>query len=96
MRKTYPRRHILEKEAIVVVFLYIVEKGKTHSRNIMRDLPVAQTAAFATVKRLKEARLIKETQQHTFPFTKVLEPTEAGKQVADHLQEINKILEAAS
>ena len=89
---THPQRHPLEGEGNIIILLFIGKEGQATKADLERNLPVSQTLAFSATERLKNAGLIEEVKQETFPFSKILRPTEKGRAVAYHLAAIDSLL----
>jgi len=83
----------LEQKGSTEFLLYLFNKKKVKVSDALRDLNVGQSALYSVLKKLKDANLIAEERSDRFPFTRIFVLTEKGQRVAEHLAEIEKILE---
>jgi len=83
----------LEKKAALQILVYLGTHESATRTDLKNNVKAGLDTIYSTFPILNSLDLVYEEVRETFPFTVTLKLTEKGKQVAQHLVEIDKILE---
>jgi len=83
----------MEKRAVLQILAYLYKVEKATRTNLRDNINAALKSIYSTLPVLMKLGLISEEVKESFPFTVSIMLSEKGKQVAQHLVEIEKILE---
>jgi DNA-binding MarR family transcriptional regulator len=79
--------------ASVRVTLYIYRNPKSGMSAIIKGADVDQSSAYAVKEWLEKNNLLLTEKKETLPYSPVLSLNDKGKKLAEHLAEIEKIIE---
>lgn len=79
---------LLEERHAIRVLLFLHAKREISRGSLYKELNKGIRVVLDRVNSLRDMGLIRETVQPVKPFTKMLELTEKGKRVAEHLRAI--------
>ncbi len=71
---------------------HINEKSNSRISDIIRDTGLSSRTIYIVLRRLIELGLITQELSEEFPSIKCYKPTEEGRRIADHIEEIRKIV----
>ena len=83
----------LEKAAALQILAYLNKKGEASRTDLRQNIDAAIKTIYSTLRVLMKLSLIEEISLERFPFTVKIRLTEKGQSIAEHLVEIEKILE---
>jgi DNA-binding MarR family transcriptional regulator len=82
----------LEQTTALRILVYLLKRGAASRTDLRRDIDASVAAIYNALPKLRKLGLIKEEGKESFPFTIHVSLTEKGKKVAEHLEEIERIL----
>jgi DNA-binding HxlR family transcriptional regulator len=82
---------ILEERHALKLLYFLYNNGRSQRSSLYGAISRTTTAPMKRVNELIALGLVKETAMENAPFTKNVELTEKGKQVAKHVVEIERI-----
>lgn len=85
---------VLEQNGSLHILLCLLEEGELRTSELLRKVPVGQTAFYTAIRKLLTANLI-EDNKSGYPVTRIFRLTKKGKYIAKNikrmLEEIEKI-----
>jgi DNA-binding HxlR family transcriptional regulator len=85
---------ILEERHALRLLYFLYNNGRSQRSNLYGAISRTTTAPMKRVNELIALGLVKEIAMENAPFTKNVELTERGRQVAKHVVEIERIFSA--
>ncbi|HDI07133.1 MAG TPA: hypothetical protein ENF76_02075 [Candidatus Bathyarchaeota archaeon] len=85
----------LEQTSALRILAYLKTKKKASRTDLRRNINASTSALYNALAKLKRLNLIKEESQETFPFTVKVSLTSKGEKIAEHVEEIEKLLRKA-
>jgi hypothetical protein len=93
MPQLTPTERFDELTAIIRFLLYIKRHPNTGITDIIKGAQAGQRAIYSAKKYAQENKLVDITMRTESPYGPIYRLNEKGKTVADHLEEIQKILD---
>jgi DNA-binding HxlR family transcriptional regulator len=91
MRCANDKLEVLEERHALKLLYFLYNNGRSQRSSLYGAISRTTTAPMKRVNELIAIGLVKETTMETAPFTKNVELTERGKEVARHVVEIERI-----
>lgn len=85
---------ILEQTSACRVLVYLLNNPSVPVSEVMNKGDFSQTSLYNALRKLKDAGLIEEKMEATFPRRRLISLTEKGMTVAKKLEEIERTIEA--
>jgi len=82
----------LEQTAACRILVYLYKEGDFAVSEIIRKVGSSQQAIYNALRKLRDAGLIQEELEETFPRRRLISLTEKGRKVAEKLEEIEEEL----
>ena len=80
------------QSGILRLLVYLHQHGEANLSELIKKANINQTGVYNSIRRLSELNLIVEEKEKNFPYRRVLRLTVEGKQIAEHLVKIEKLL----
>jgi|WetSurMetagenome_2_1015567.scaffolds.fasta_scaffold397661_2 hypothetical protein len=82
-----------ESKAVTRVILFLKKHPKSNISTIINNVTAGQRAVYSAKKFLEENKLLDIEINKTLPYNAIFSLNEKGQKIADHLEEIQKLLE---
>jgi len=82
----------LEQTGSIRIMLFLNKKGAVTLTDIKGGVNCSLSAIYNALRKLRDAGLIQEELEETFPRRRLISLTEKGRKVAEKLEEIEKSL----
>ncbi len=83
----------MEKRAVLQILAYLNRVEKATRTDLRDNIKAALKSIYSTLPVLMKLGLISEEVKESFPFTVSIMLSDKGKQIAQHLVEIERILD---
>lgn len=85
---------MLEQTSACRVLVYLLKNDGSTVSDILNKGDFSQTSLYNALRKLKDAGLIEEKLEETFPRRRLISLTDKGRSVAEKLEEIERVLES--
>jgi len=82
----------LEQSGSIYILLTLLSVKEIKTRELLRTLPIGETAAYTAIRKLLNANLI-EDRREGYPVARIFSLTEKGRVVATHLKKMLEDIE---
>lgn len=82
-----------ELTAVIRVILFLKKHPKANISTIISNVTAGQRAVYSAKKYLQDNSLLEIETKTTLPYNDIFSLNEDGQKIAEHLEEIQKILE---
>ena len=82
-----------ELSAVIRVILFLKKHPKSNISTIINNVTAGQRAVYSAKKYLQDNNLLEIETRTTLPYNDIFSLNEHGQKIAEHLEEIQKLLE---
>ncbi len=82
-----------ELTAVIRVILFLKKHPKSNISTIINNVTAGQKAVYSAKKYLQDNNLLEIETITTFPYNDIFSLNEHGQKIAEHLEDVQKLLE---